>query len=178
MKIGRAFDLLIKEPNEPKMIALSYILPSCIRRTPIFTREIQRWQREWWGPSHSTYFGPSYCPKPCPQVLHNQGSSNAGHKWACAFGQWRWPFIRTSARFCLACKAWSRRDNFLHACSPESLGSKLSNKLSYAPFGVHFPSQKAQKPQYVLPGPNPAKGRIWARLKNQINSNFCETLGH
>uniref|UniRef100_A0A7C9AXY9 Uncharacterized protein n=1 Tax=Opuntia streptacantha TaxID=393608 RepID=A0A7C9AXY9_OPUST len=29
-----------------------------------------------------------------------------------------------------------------------------------------------------LPGANPAQGRTWARLENQFNSKFCETLGH
>ena len=30
----------------------------------------------------------------------------------------------------------------------------------------------------VLPGVNPVKGRSRAHLDNQINSNFCKTLGH
>ena len=91
----------------------------------------------WWGPSYTTCGGSCHCPKSSPEVLYSQESSSAGQKRAWSFGQWRLQFIRKLAQFYLACGAWSRRDNFLHACSPWSLGSKLSKK----PYTPHLAIQ-------------------------------------
>jgi len=41
-----------------------------------------------------------------------------------------------------------------------------------------FPLKQSKNCRYLFTGQNPAKGRSRARLDNQINSNFCENLGH
>ena len=86
--------------------------------------------------------------------------------------------ISVSVRFCFAYGVRSRRGNFLHVWPPSRLGSKLSNKTSYASFGVHLPTQPAQIPQVRNPGQNPAKGRKRVCLDDLLNSIFYETLGH
>ena len=40
------------------------------------------------------------------------------------------------------------------------------------------PFKWSRNRKHILPGLNPAKGRIWACLETQLNSNFCKTLGH
>jgi len=114
----------------------------------------------WWGPCYPTYGEPCQCPKSSQGVLHSQGSSNASQKLAWSSGQWGLQFIRKLAPFCLACGAWSKRGNFLHVCSPSRLGSKLSNKFSYASFGVHLPTHSVQKPQACPTRAESSEGQI------------------
>ena len=86
--------------------------------------------------------------------------------------------ISASVRFCLTCGARTKRGNFLHAWPSSRLGSKLSNKPSYASFGGHLPCQPVQIPQVRNPGQNPVKGRKRVCLDELLNSIFYEILGH
>jgi len=57
-------------------------------------------------------------------------------------------------------------------------------KVSFptSPLACHLelicPLKQSKNRRYLFIGQNPAKGRSRAHLDSQINSNFCETLGH